>query len=211
MENVSTELVATTTKNPSEIEHNTISQNSQGQIITALSMLDTMYKDNISAYAEKLHTCTREIENKKNQLMLLFKEKEPHSNTLISIEKEVDYTLRLLEKLTEDWCQKFIVITELDSELKHLNHASDERTNILRERNKTLKNLNTEIEDTELSLLEHELEKQNILLFLEPIERQITTLEQNIQALESEKRYIEASQLHTLSPTIKNGTPALLK
>jgi len=208
MENTSIELVAT---NSSEIEHNTLSQNSQGQIITALSMLDTMYKDNISAYAQKLHTCTKEIENIKNQLTLLFKEKAPHTNSLISIEKEVDYNLRLLERLTENWCQKSIVITELDSELKHLNHASNERKNILRERKQTLKNLNTEIEDTELSLLEHELEKQNILLLLEPIERKIMSLEHSIQVLESEKRYIEASQLHALSPTMQSDTPALLK
>jgi len=170
-----------------------------------------MYKKNISDYAEKLHTYTQEIENQKNQLALLLKEKAPHTTALLNIEKEVDYTLRLLERLTEGWCQKSVVITELDNELSHLNHTSDERKNILRERKQTLENLNTEIEDTELSLLEHELEKQNILLLLEPIERKIMALEQSIQSLESEKRYTEASQLHTLSPTMQSGTPALLK
>jgi len=208
MKNTSKELVTTPTTNISEI---TQSKDSHGQVVAAMHMLDAMYKKNISDYAEKLHTYTQEIENQKNQLALLLKEKAPHTTALLNIEKEVDYTLRLLERLTEGWCQKSVVITELDNELSHLNHTSDERKNILRERKQTLKNLNTEIEDTELSLLEHELEKQNILLLLEPIERQITTLEQNIQTLESEKRYIEASQLHTLSPVMQNGTSALPK
>jgi len=167
-------------------------------------MLDTIYKENISAYAEKLHVCTREIENKKSQLTLLFKEKEPHNATRLTVEKEIDYALRLLEKLTEEWCQKSTVISELDNELKQLEHTSDTRKKVLEERNKTLEKLNDEVENLELSLLEYELEKQNILLFLEPIERKIITLEQNIQTLESEKRYIEASQLHSLSPSMKN-------
>jgi len=211
MEKTSTELVATTTTDISEIANNTHSKHSHGQVVAAISMLDTMYKKNISDYAEKLHTYTREIENQKNQLALLMKEKAPHTTALLNIEKEVDYTLRLLERLTEGWCQKSVVITELDNELSHLNHTSDERKNILRERKQTLEDLKREIEDTELSLLEHELEKQNILLSLEPIERKMMTLEQSIQALESEKRYIEASQLHALSPTMQSGTPALLK
>ena len=37
------------------------------------------------------------------------------------------------------------------------------------------------------------------------------SLEHSIQVLESEKRYIEASQLHALSPTMQSDTPALLK
>jgi len=208
MENTSKELVTTSKTNVSEI---TQSKDSHGQVVAAMSMLDAMYKKNISDYAEKLHTYTQEIENQKNQLALLLKEKAPHTTALLNIEKEVDYTLRLLERLTEGWCQKSVVITELDNELSHLNHTSDERKNILRERKQTLENLNTEIEDTELSLLGHELEKQNILLLLEPIERKMMALEQSIQALESEKRYTEASQLHALSPTMQSGTPALLK
>ena len=208
MENVSTELIPATNK--TEVEPNTISKHSQNQVVMAMSMLDTMYKKNISDYAEKLHNCIREIENKKNELALLLKEKSPHTTTLLSIEKEVEYTMRLLERLTEDWCQKSVVIAEIDNELTHLKHTDKERKNILRERNEILEKLQIEIEDIELLLLKHELEKQNILLFLEPIERKIITLEQNIQALESEKHYIESSQLHTLSPAMQNSTLALL-
>jgi len=211
MENESTKHLVETTTSNTNIKHHNASRDSKLQVVTALSMLDTMYKKNISDYAEKLYSCTQEIENKQTQLTQFLKEKEPHNATLIHIKNELDYTIRLLEKTTEEWCQKSVVINELDNELAQLNHASDERKDILRERNKTLENLKIEIEDNELLLLEHELERQNILLVLEPIERKIMSIEEEIQILESQKRYIEASQLHSLTPTIQSSSSALLK
>ncbi|WP_295421515.1 hypothetical protein [Sulfurovum sp.] len=193
----------------SETHKRKASEHVKAQVTMALSTLDTLYKENINAYAQELHACTRKIENARHQLELLYKEKEPHANALRLTEKEVDYALRLLERLTEEWCQKSAVISELESELTHLQHTSKERENILKNRNEALEKLHVEIEDIELSLLEHELQKQNILLLLEPIERKISTLEQSIRELESEKRYIEASHLHHLAPAIQNSKPAL--
>ncbi len=193
----------------SKRDKNDTSEQAKVQVAIALSALDTLYKENISAYAKELHNHTRKIENLHAQLLLLHKEKEPHANALLSTEKEVDYALRLLERLTEEWCQKSIVISELESELTHLEHTSKEREKILKNRNEILKKLQIEIEDIELSLLEHELQKQNMLLLLEPIERKITTLEQSIKKLESEKHYIESYHLHQLSPTIKNSKTTL--
>jgi len=211
MENESTTHIIKNTTSNTNTKHHSASSNSKSQVVTALSILDTMYKQNISDYAEKIYSCTQEIENKQIQLTQLIKEREPHNATLIHIKHEVDYTLRLLEKTTEEWCQKSVVVNELDNELTQLNHKSNERKKILKERNKTLENLKIEIEDNELLLLEHELERQNILLIIEPIERKIMSIEQEIQILESQKRYIEASQLHSLTPSLQSSSPALLK
>jgi chromosome segregation ATPase len=183
----------------------------KAQVTLALSTLDRLYKKNISSYAQELHECTRKIEDAHNRLEYLNKEKEPHTNALLSTEKEVDYALRLLEKLTEEWNQKSVVISEIESELTQLDHSSQERKKILKNRNEILGKLYLEIEDLELSLLEHELQKQNILLIIEPIEREIITLEQSIRELESEKRYIESSHLHHLSPSVHNSQQILIK
>jgi len=174
----------------------------KAQVTLALSALDSLYKKNISDYAKELHKATRNIENTRYQLAELYKEKEPHTNALHAVEKEVDYALRLVERLTEQWCQKSLVIKEIEIELSQLSQTEKEQKQILKDRNDSLVKIHLEIENIELSLLEHELEKQNILLFIEPIERKITILEQTIKELESEKQYIETSHLHQLSPAI---------
>ena len=182
----------------------------KAEVTMALSTLDRLYKENISSYADELHAYTHKIEKLQSRLAVLLKEKEPHAATLETYQKDIDYTLRLLERLTEEWTQKSLVITALESELSQLDHSTEEREQILKARNETLKNLAFEIEDVELLLLEHELQKQNILLFMEPMEREIRTLEQSIKDLESEKRYIESAYLHQLSPSSASSNHAAL-
>ncbi len=198
MADITTEIVSIVEDSIETKDKKISAEDSKTQVITALNMLDAMYKENINAYAQKLHDCSRKIEDKKNQLASLYKEIGPHKEALETTQKEVDYALRALENLTEKWCQKSMVITELESELSNLEHSTSERKQILKHRNETIKELEFEIEETELLLLKYELEKQNILLLIEPIEQQIVILKQSINTLESEKRYIEASQLHGL-------------
>ena len=208
MENSSTSHTPTIVSNTSDKRSKTLNH-MQAEVTIALSALDRLYQENISSYANELHTYTHKIEKLQSRLAVLLKEKEPHTNTLQIHQKDVDYTLRLLERLTEEWTQKSLVITALESELSQLDHSTKERKQILKVRNKTLENLALEIENVELSLLEYELQKQNILLHMEPIEREIKTLEQSIKNLESEKRYIESAYLHQLSPSLQssNHTP----
>ena len=188
---------------------NNTSDQVKAEVTMALSTLDRLYKENISAYANELHTCTHKIEKLQTRLEVLLKEKEPHTATLQTHQKDIDYTLRLLERLSEEWTQKSLVITELESELSQLDHSSKERKQILKARNETLENLALEIEDVELLLLEHELQKQNMLIFMDPMEREIKTLEQSIKDLESKKRYIESTYLHQISPSSQSSNHAL--
>lgn len=210
MEDSSTSHIPTVIPQPSEkIELDKV-EHSKADITIALSTLDRLYQQNISSYAKTLHEYMHKIENAYTQLELLQKEKEPHNNALLAMEKEIDYEVRLLERLTEEWNQKSIVMHELEEELVQLNHSSDTRNTILKNRKALLEKVHLEIEDIELSLLEHELEKQNILLIAEPIEQKINTLKKSIKALESEKRYIEASQLHDLSPSMQSSKQKLI-
>jgi len=177
----------------------------KAEVVMALSHLDALYRQNIHAYAEKLHDYTRKIENAQNHLAQYYKEKEPYDNRLSMTQKEIDHLLLLLERLTQEWNQKSAVICELENELSQLNHSSKERKDILKGRNETIIKLESEIEDIELLVLEQELQKQNVLLEIEPLEREINALERSIKELESEKRYIEALHLHQISPSVQSS------
>ena len=169
------------------------------QVTMALSALDNRYKENIAGYAQELHSCTHMIDMARIDLDMIEKQKEPHSRELLSREKEIEYTLRLLERLTEQCVQKTVVIAELESELENLGHLGGESEAVLHSRYTELRRLEQEIGDLELTLLNHELEKQNILLKIEPVERKIDALEKKIRELESQKRYIESAYLHRLT------------
>jgi len=188
---------------------NNSSHQMKAEVTMALSALDGLYKENISSYANEIHAYTQNIEKLQSRLAMLLKEQEPHLDTLDTHQKDIDYTLRLLERLTEEWMQKSIVIQALENELGQLEHSAEEREQILKNRNESLKTLAFEIEVAELLLLEHELQKQNIVLYMEPIEREVKTLEQSIKDLESEKRYSESAYLHQLSPSSASSQHAL--
>jgi len=174
------------------------SEQIRAQVTMALSALDSRYKENIADYAQELHSCTHKIDVARIELEMLHKQKEPHDHELFSVKKEVEYALRLLERLTEQWVQKTMVVSELKNELKNLGH-SKESDSVLQRRKAELNSLQLEIEDLELTLLSHELEKQNVLLKMEPVERRIDALEKSIRELESQKRYIETSYLHRIT------------
>ena len=176
-----------------------ISAQITAQVAMALGTLDSRYKENIAAYAEELHECTHQIETARIELDQVKKEKEPYSNDLHSVEKEIDHEIRLLEHLTEQWTQKAVVVSELEAELKHLSYSPHEGDAMLNNRYRDLKKLHEEIEDLEVVTLKHELEKQNLLLKIEPIDRKINRLLKTIQELESRKRYIESSYLHRIT------------
>ena len=168
------------------------------QVTMALSALDSRYKENIAAYGEKLHHTIQTIETQKIRLASLQKEQAPHHAALSRTEKEIDYALRLLERLTEQFIQQCLVITDLEATLGHAASSQENRAPI-QARYRTLHALKEEIEALELSLLNHELERENILLTLEPLTHETDALEQKIAQLESQKHYIESSHLHRLS------------
>ena len=183
----------------------------KAEVTMALSTLDHMYKENIRSYAHELHSTTHELEKLQNKIHVLLEERAPHSATLETQEKDIDYTLRLLERLTQEWIQKSLIITELETEFKQLDQADEKHEHIISSRKSALKTVAFEIENTEITLLEHELQKQNILLLIEPIEREIKILEQSIKDLESQKRYVESTYLHQISPSRQDAQQLLLK
>ena len=179
-------------------ENNEITAQITAQVTMALSTLDSRYKENVANYAEELHACTHKIETARISLDLLTKEKEPHFDALLMLDKEIDHELRLLEHFTEQWIQKTVVVAELEMELKYLEELQENET-MFKHRYEELKKLQQEISDLELTLLKDELEKENLLLKMEPIDHKIRALQKSIGELESKKRYIESSYLHRIT------------
>jgi chromosome segregation ATPase len=180
-------------------------------VLIALNALDGIYKNNIRTYAEGLHACTQQIEDAKNRLEVLYKEIEPHSTTLLIHQKEIDFELRTLERFSQEWKESMLVIHALEKELSQLNHSKQAQEQILKNRQDTMNKLNNDIIETEIRLLKHELQKQNIVLLLEPTKREVTVLELHIKKLKSQKHYIESAYLHNLSPLPQSNNPVRLE
>ena len=197
-ENVLDNISSKLTTNCSTIEENEISAQITSQVTMALSALDSRYKENVATYAQELYESTHKIETVCINLDLVKKEKEPYNSSLDLVKKEIDYEVRMLEHFTEQWVQKTVVMVELESELKQLEHTQ-KSDYMFQSRREELKKLQLEIENSELSLLNHELERENILLKIEPINYEIDRLEKNIRELESQKKYIETSYLHRIT------------
>ncbi len=191
-------IQTTETNDLSSPENSESSAYIAAQVTMALSTLDSRYKENVANYAQELHSCTHKIETARISLDLLLKEKEPYSRALSAVEKEVDHSLRMLEHFTEQWMQKTMVVSELEMELKRME-AFQEKEMMFRHRREELKRLDHEIGDIELTLLKHELEKENLLLKMEPLDHKIRTLQKSLGELESQKRYVEASHLHRIT------------
>jgi len=170
----------------------------KAQVAMALSALDNRYKENLASYAKKLHACTHSIETAKIELEHLKTKRTPYLEAMQEVEKETGYELKMLERLSEQFIQKSIVIQELERELNRTENTSSSNQTVIYKKEE-LQTLEKEIANLELSLLEHELERQNHILALEPIEQQIRAQEQLIRKLEAQKHYIESSHLHHIT------------
>jgi chromosome segregation ATPase len=202
-----TPVTSTSVVNTEE-NSSTYQAHATAQVAMALGALDSRYKENIADYAKELHAYTHKIENARIELKLLNEQKAPHSNALLSLEKEVEYGLRMLEHLTEQWLQKVAVVNGLEQEMKRMDvtMGSD---GVLQHRREDLKQLHDEIEDHELTLLKNELERQNLVLKIEPIDQKIRALEKKIQEYEAQKRYMESAHLHRITQVASMEQPKL--
>jgi chromosome segregation ATPase len=180
----------------------------KAHVAMALSALDSRYKENLATYADALHACIHHIETARIELEHLKEKRRPYREALLASEKEIDQEMRMLERLSEQYVQKDIVITELKKELASVEETPSQTS--LPYRENELASLKKEIENLELLLLELELDRQNHLLLLEPIEQEIRAKEKHLRQLEAEKHYIESSHLHRITQVATEQQPKLL-
>ena len=182
---------------------------SGAETIVVLSMLDSRYRENVAAYAEALHACNHEIARVRVELEQLEAQKQPYAEAIEASDRQIDHQLRMLEHFSEEWIRKTEVVSELAHELSMLKHDVDENSGTLRHREREIEALGEKIEALELTLLRQELERQNTLLKLEPIEQKIRAAERRLKELEAKKAYIESSHLHRIAQIGSADRPAL--
>lgn len=166
-------------------------------VTMALGKMESAYKERVAAFADELHQLGAQIDKLTKEIELLEKAKEQDEQIVTLLDREIDSELKFLERQTDQLLRKAEVTAELQSELNAL--PSNESEHLLRSRHLILKELNKEIEETEIILLQKELEKQNRELELEPKRQQIRTLQLQINELQAQKRYIESSGMHKLT------------
>jgi chromosome segregation ATPase len=176
------------------------------QVAMALGALDSRYRENVAAYAQELHTCTHQIETVRIELEHLQEQITPYDEALDRVGREIEHTLRMLEHFTEQWIQHTLVISEVESEMKKIGESND---TLLRSRQEERKRLQFEMDDLELKALQDELERQNLLLKMDPLTQKIDTLKKRIRKLESHKRYVETVYLHRITQVGAGEPPKL--
>jgi chromosome segregation ATPase len=175
-------------------------------VTMALGKMESAYKERISAFADELHHLSAKIDKLTKEIALLEKAKATEEQVVEILGREIDSELKFLERQTDQILRKAEVTAELQSELNTLSSAESEH--LLRSRHLILKELNKEIEETEIILLQKELERENRELELEPKRQQIRTLQMQINELQAQKRYIESSGMHKLTqPTLPDKQP----
>ncbi|GEM_PF-2741572 len=166
-------------------------------VTMALGKMEHAYQARISAFADELHHLNAFIDKLTQEIQLLEEAKQDKEQAVDILTREIDSEMKFLERMTQQFLKKAEVTAELKSELSAIdNHES---THLLRSRHLILKEFTKEIEETEITLLQKELEKQNRELELEPQRQQIRALKHQINELQAQKRYIESSGMHKLS------------
>ena len=164
------------------------------QIMMALSNIDLNYKKEINAYAQELQELILEIEKCKNHIELLQQQSQANEAKQEAFKYDIGYELRLLEKLSNTFIQEVKVLEELR------NYLDQSALKVrIREKVQSLRRQLEEIEETEQTLLEKELEYQNTLQELLPFRKEIETLSCKIRELEAQKHYLETTKIHQIS------------
>lgn len=164
------------------------------QVTMALSNIDRHYQKEINAYAEELQQQILETEKIKNSISTLQKSIEEEETVYENLKYDIHYEMRLLERLNERFIQDAKLLGALQSFTVPDEHASH-----FSEKKATLQYQLDEILETERSLLQKELERQNRLQKLEPVRKEIETLRYKLKEIELEKHFLETTKIHQIS------------
>jgi len=171
---------------------------SNGTSIPAIiNEIDSYYKQGTLAYAEGISRYKVEIEKLLNSIEKAVNDKQKEETALFAAEQELAIDTRLLERLQDDFMKKLHSIEELNTEYKDVLDE-EEYKKLLTGKTKELHKVQNEIEELELTYLNHELERINCLEILEPKRREIDILKESLKELELEKEHFASTKLHQL-------------
>lgn len=171
---------------------------SEGTNIPAIiNEIDNYYKQGTLVYAEGISRYRIEIEKLLNSIEKVVNDKQKEETALLAVEQELAIDTRLLERLQDDFMKKLHAIEELNTEYKDVLDEA-EYTKLLKAKTRELHKVEDEIEELEITHLNHELERINCLEILEPKRLEIDILKENVKELELEKEHFALTKLHQL-------------
>ena len=170
--------------------------------VVAVRELENNYREGIIAYTEVLSRYVLEISKLKVNISTEKKLIEKDEALLLLLERGVGYDEKLLAKNNDTFSQKIHSLQELDREYKDMLENKEYQKLDTRKKHE-LQEILDEIEELEMTLLQRELERLNMLVKLEPKRRLIRELESELTELRLDKEYFEATKIHQI-PLISN-------
>ena len=159
--------------------------------------IESLYQQGTIVYTEGIRRYSLEIEKIKNKIDIEYQNKKAYEETLLVLDKAVEYEEKLLNTINIQFSQKINSIEELKNEYQEILKVR-EYTKLLKRKERELSLILDEIEEREMTVLHKELERLNILEKVEPIRREIQRLHQIMQELELEKEYFASTKLHQI-------------
>ena len=168
------------------------------QLIEKLTEIDRGYKQEVLEYKENIQAYNIEIEKLKNQIVNESESCEKEEKNLLMIEHELLFENKAYDKLQVK-CSGFInSIEELQNDYKDILDEA-QYASTLKRKEKELFECLDDIELFEISLLNKELERLNLLESLEPKQMQLKRVQIALKEIEMEKTYFESMGLHKIS------------
>ena len=168
--------------------------------VVAVREIEDSYREGIIAYTEGLSRYVLEISKLKANISTEKKFIEKDEALLLLLERGVGYDEKLLEKNNDTFSQKIHSLQELDREYKDMLENKEYQKLDTRKKHE-LQEILDEIEELEMTLLQRELERLNMLVKLEPKRRLIRELESELTELRLDKEYFEATKIHQITLT----------
>jgi chromosome segregation ATPase len=166
-------------------------------VALALGEVERGYKERVAAFAEELHALNGRLATLRDEVALIEKENEEKQRALQTARNETDAELKYLERLNAQFLKKAEHTAELARELADVDE--EKRTAAIETKHMLLRELLKEIEESEIALLQKELEAQNLQLELEPSQQRIRALKLEISELEAQKHFLESAGTHRLT------------
>ena len=166
--------------------------------VLSLHELENNYKNNALTYAKNIQDFSLQIEQCKSQIAQVMQDKEEEEMQVIFVKNELHHYEKLLQRLNESFSIEVKSMEELQSEYKEAVEKQDYEV-IYTKKKEHLKNILDDIEEEENILLQKELERLNILLYLEPKRTRLKNLESQLHTLELNKQHYEATLLQQLT------------
>ncbi len=161
--------------------------------------IEKHYRDGIITYSEGLYRYTLEISKLETEIGIEKKSIHKDEETLFSLERQIEYDENLLEQYNNRFSKKIGSIQELNREYREM---MDTQTYLKTDKRKLyeLQEILDEIEELEITLMQCELERINLLLKLQPKRREIAVLEREMKMLKLDKSYFESTGLQQIVP-----------